>query len=88
MSLSTQWAGRKGHFADSKFLSLNLARRWTISPEKGAETIVYLASSPKIAATTGRYFYKCRPIAPSAGGAGRTALSLWERSAALAGLNA
>ena len=28
MSLSTQRARRKGHFADSKFLPSNLARRW------------------------------------------------------------
>jgi retinol dehydrogenase-12 len=60
-----------------------------ISPEKGAETIIYLASSPAIAATTGRYFYKCRPIAPSPEAHdSRTALSLWERSAPMAGLNA
>ena len=66
-----------------------LAKLLAISPEKAAETIVYLASSPEIAATTGQYFYKCRPIAPSRAAQGdRTALSLWERSAALAGLNA
>lgn len=66
-----------------------LAKLFAISPEKGAETIVYLASSPEIAATTGQYFYKRRPIAPSrAAQDDRTALSLWERSAALAGLNA
>ena len=52
-------------------------RSRAISPEQGAETIVYLASSPKIAATTGRYFYKCRPIAPSREAQDdRTALSL------------
>jgi len=73
-----------------------LSARWPrqsapsfVGPEKGAETINYLASSPKIAATTGRYFYKCRPIASSrAVQDARTALALWERSAALAGLNA
>jgi retinol dehydrogenase 14 len=60
-----------------------------ISPEKGAETIFYLASSPAITATTGRYFYKYRPIAPSREAQNsRTALSLWERSAAMARLNA
>jgi hypothetical protein len=25
----TQWAVRTGHFADSKFVSLNLVQRWT-----------------------------------------------------------
>jgi hypothetical protein len=64
-----------------------LAKLLAISPEKGAETIIYLASSPKIAATTGQYFYKCRPITPSREAQDdRTALSLWEHSAALAGL--
>ena len=60
-----------------------------VGPEKGGETIIYLASWPKIAAPTGRYFYKCRPIASSrAAQDDRTALALWERRAALAGLNA
>ena len=68
---------------------VGLAKLFAISPEKGAETIIYLASSPKIAATTGRYFYKCGPITPSyAARDDRAALLLWERSAALADLNA
>jgi NAD(P)-dependent dehydrogenase (short-subunit alcohol dehydrogenase family) len=66
-----------------------LAKLFAISPEKGAETIVYLASSPEIAAATGQYFHMCRPIAPSrAAQDDRAALSLWEASAALAGLDA
>jgi NAD(P)-dependent dehydrogenase (short-subunit alcohol dehydrogenase family) len=36
-----------------------------ISPEKGAETIVYLASSPEVAAISGDYFYKCKPSIPT-----------------------
>jgi retinol dehydrogenase-12 len=68
---------------------VGLAKLFAISPEKGAETIIYLASSPKIAATTGRYFYKCRPIAPSREAQNdKTANLLWERSAKLAGLKA
>ncbi|MFZ3325671.1 MAG: hypothetical protein WA231_07160 [Methylocella sp.] len=51
------------------------------------ETIIYLAASPKIAATTGRYFYTCQPIRPSyAARDDRAALLLWERSAVLASL--
>lgn len=34
-----------------------------ISPEQGAETSLYLATSPDVAETTGKYFRKCRPIA-------------------------
>src|SRR5437016_1508825 len=67
---------------------VGLAKLFAISPEKGAETIIYLASSPKIAATTGRYFYESGPITPSyAARDDRAALLLWERSAALARLN-
>ena len=66
-----------------------LAKLFAIPPEKGAETIIYLASSPKIAATTGRYFYKCGPIAPSREAqSDQTANLLWDRSADLAGLKA
>jgi NAD(P)-dependent dehydrogenase (short-subunit alcohol dehydrogenase family) len=31
-----------------------------ISPAKGAETIVFLATSPEIASVTGKYFVKCK----------------------------
>jgi NAD(P)-dependent dehydrogenase (short-subunit alcohol dehydrogenase family) len=66
-----------------------LAKLFAIPPEKGAETIVYLASSPAVAETTGEYFYKRQPIAPSpAAQDDRVAALLWERSAALAGLKA
>ena len=44
------------------------AKIFAISPEKGAETIVYLASSSDAASRSGEYFYKCRPATPTAGG--------------------
>jgi len=68
---------------------IGLAKLFAISPEKGAETLVYLASSPDVAETTGAYFYKCRPITPSQAALDdRAAMLLWERSEALAGLKA
>jgi len=36
-----------------------------ISPEKGAKTIVYLASSDDVAGVSGKYFYKCREATPT-----------------------
>jgi NAD(P)-dependent dehydrogenase (short-subunit alcohol dehydrogenase family) len=42
-----------------------LKKLFAISPEKGAETMVYLASSPDVAHQTGLYFYQCRPVTPS-----------------------
>jgi NAD(P)-dependent dehydrogenase (short-subunit alcohol dehydrogenase family) len=66
---------------------VGLAKFFAISPERGAETIIYLASSAAITETTGVYFYECRPIAPSqAARDNRAALLLWERSAGLVGL--
>src|SRR6516162_7672889 len=64
-----------------------LAKFFAISPTEGARTIIYLASSPEVANVTGKYFYKRRPTTPSAPALDdRAALALWERSAALAGM--
>jgi hypothetical protein len=58
-----------------------------ISPEKGAETIVYLASSPEVAKSTGLYFYKCKPVQPSKIAQDDAAADrLWSESAKLAGI--
>jgi NAD(P)-dependent dehydrogenase (short-subunit alcohol dehydrogenase family) len=63
------------------------AKFLAISPAKGAETIVFLASSPDVTETTGQYFYKSVPTTPSSWAQDdRTALLLWQRSAALASM--
>jgi NAD(P)-dependent dehydrogenase (short-subunit alcohol dehydrogenase family) len=67
---------------------IRLAKFFAISPADGAETMVYLASSPDVAKVTGQYFYRSVPITPSSWAQDdRSALLLWQRSAALAGLN-
>lgn len=43
-----------------------LAGPFAISPEKGARTTIYLASSPEVDGVTGGYFSKCKPATPSA----------------------
>jgi len=43
-----------------------LMLRFRAGPEEGAETSVYLASSPEVAEVTGRYFVKCKQAEPSA----------------------
>ena len=64
-----------------------LAKLFAISPTEGAQTIIYLASSPEVANVTGKYFYKCRPTPPSAAALDdRAAVALWQRSAASAGM--
>jgi NAD(P)-dependent dehydrogenase (short-subunit alcohol dehydrogenase family) len=42
------------------------ARLFGLSPEAGARTTVYLGSSPEVAAVSGRYFVKSRPVRSSA----------------------
>lgn len=44
---------------------VRVAKYFAITPEKGAETIVYLASSNDVAGVTGKYFYKCREATPT-----------------------
>lgn len=62
---------------------------FAISPERGAETTVYLASSPEVAAMTGLYFVKSRPATPTtAAQDDESARRLWAESERLAGITA
>jgi len=47
-------------------LLMRLARPFLISAEQGAATSIYLASSPEVEGTSGRYFAKCKPARSSA----------------------
>jgi NAD(P)-dependent dehydrogenase (short-subunit alcohol dehydrogenase family) len=60
---------------------------FALSPEKGAETMVHLASSPDVAGITGGYFAKSRPATPTAAALDDAAARrLWQESAKIAGL--
>jgi len=61
-------------FVDTRFgdhsggflaVAVKAAKTFAISPEKGAKTIVYLASSDDVVKVTGKYFYKCREAVPT-----------------------
>ena len=59
-----------------------------IAPEKSAEAIVYLASSPDLAQATGQYFNQSRLSTPSEEAQDDTsAKKLWRESEQLAGIN-
>ncbi len=45
---------------------VRLIRPFSLTPEQGARTVVYLASSPEVADVSGRYFAKCKQKTPSA----------------------
>jgi NAD(P)-dependent dehydrogenase (short-subunit alcohol dehydrogenase family) len=61
---------------------------FAISPEKGAETIVYLASSPNVANVTGEYFAKNKIAKTSAAAQDMSvAAALWAKTAELTGVD-
>jgi len=66
---------------------IRLAKLFAISPQEGAQTIVYLASAPDVAAANGGYFEKCRPSAVSAQAADEEAAQrLWQASETISGV--
>jgi NAD(P)-dependent dehydrogenase (short-subunit alcohol dehydrogenase family) len=59
-----------------------------ISPERGAQTSIYLASSPEVEGVTGQYFARCRPVRSSRESYDQEAQRrLWQVSAELTGLS-
>ena len=66
-----------------------LAKTFALSPEKGARTIIYLASSLEVEGRTGGYYHKCKLAKPSAAALNDAdAKRLWGVSAELAGIGA
>lgn len=67
---------------------VGIAKRFgAVTPEEGAKTIVYLASSPDVAGQSGGYYFKCAPATPSAAAQNDAdAKRLWEVSAKIAGV--
>lgn len=64
-----------------------LARCVAISPQAGARTIVYLATAPEVAQTTGKYFVQEQAVASSAASYDEVAARrLWQVSLELTGL--
>jgi len=72
-----------GDPSSARFLSAH-----GISPEEGAETIVYLASAAEAAKATGQYFNRCQAVTPSKEAQDQAvAMRLWEESEQLGGIN-
>ncbi|MDX9953210.1 MAG: SDR family oxidoreductase [Anaerolineae bacterium] len=76
-NFGTQQGGRTG-------MLIKLFRFAFLSPEAGAKTSLYLASSPEVAGVSGKYFVKCKavPSAPASYDAA-TAARLWAAALAL-----
>jgi NAD(P)-dependent dehydrogenase (short-subunit alcohol dehydrogenase family) len=62
-------------------------KRFGLTPQAGAETLVYLASSQDVQNVSGAYFVRCRQVTPSrAAQSAEDARQLWEASARIAGV--
>jgi NAD(P)-dependent dehydrogenase (short-subunit alcohol dehydrogenase family) len=60
---------------------MGLVRPFARTPEKGAETLVWLADSAEVDGQSGGYFFDCRPSTPSAAARdAEAAARLWEVS--------
>lgn len=80
-------------FADNCGCGWRLLMRWRkaasgLSPEEGAQTLIYLAQAADVAARTGGYYVRCAMTAPSVRACNdEDAVRLWNISAQLTGLD-
>jgi NAD(P)-dependent dehydrogenase (short-subunit alcohol dehydrogenase family) len=70
-------------------LALKIAKATVaLTPDEGAKTLIYLAASAEVAATTGAYFDKCKQVTPTAEAQDDAAARrLWDLSVQLSGLD-
>jgi NAD(P)-dependent dehydrogenase (short-subunit alcohol dehydrogenase family) len=55
--VATRFGDRSGGFLEAR---VRFAKLFAKTPEHGAKTLIYLASSPDVAAVSGEFFYECR----------------------------
>lgn len=68
-------------------IGIRIARPFAITPERGARTSIYLATSPEVADVTGAYFVNCRQAQPRPQARDEEmARRLWEASERMTGL--
>jgi NAD(P)-dependent dehydrogenase (short-subunit alcohol dehydrogenase family) len=82
--IRTNMAANNGWFVR---LVLPLVHMSSLTPEQGAKTNIYLASSPEVEGVTGKYFINCKEVRSSrASHDPESARRLWEESLKLTGL--
>ncbi|MGD8815086.1 MAG: SDR family oxidoreductase [Anaerolineales bacterium] len=82
----TNMAADNGWFVRMMLPLIHIA---SLTPEEGAATSIYLASSPEVEGVNGKYFAKCKPIRSSRDSYDRQAATrLWQESLKLTGLEA
>ncbi len=83
--VATEFGKNNGRFMGAM---MSLAQRFgAISPEEGARTSVYLASSLEVRGVTGKYFTKCRETTSNDASHDRESMrKLWEISCEMTGI--
>ena len=64
-ALQSGFGSNNKGFSPGPFILKLLASLIAVTPEKGAETSVYLAESPEVKGVSGAYFAGCRQVSPS-----------------------
>jgi len=68
--------------------ALTVAKYFALTPRKGAQTMIHLATSPEVAAISGAYFVKSAEVEPSRAAIDDSAAQrLWAESVALSGID-
>ena len=79
--------GRNNDFSPLLKRVFGLIARFARTPEKGAETVIYLAGSPQVQGASGGYYFDCKLTPPSSAGQDDNAAErLWEVSEELVGI--
>lgn len=80
--VATRFGDQSGGYLS---FAIGIAKKFALTPQQGAETMIYLASSPEVATVSGAYFTKCHPASPTAQAqSDELAKGLWDASAQLA----
>jgi NAD(P)-dependent dehydrogenase (short-subunit alcohol dehydrogenase family) len=86
--VATNFSRNNGLYALMKHYLSYILQLKLISPQKAAETIVYLASSGEVSGITGKYFFEKKQISSSPASYDReAALKLWQLSLILTGID-
>lgn len=83
-AVGTRLGANNGRLSE---ILLPILRPFFLTPEQGARTSIYLATSPDVSDVSGRYFVKCRERRPSAVARDpEAARRMWQISSELVGL--
>jgi NAD(P)-dependent dehydrogenase (short-subunit alcohol dehydrogenase family) len=86
--VATNFSKNNGLFAWAKHYLSYILKQKLISPQKAAETIVYLSSSTDVSNITGKYFFEKKEISSSPPSYSKeVALKLWQLSKNLTGVD-